>query len=302
MKNLVILLILASLWMQASLALAAPIQVQVDQAIPHGFEKVGIGSMITLKIPGQTGAHAGLFLGKMMSPDGTLDQYMLADTDKKRVYLVRDQELEMPKTSLQPILRQYDQVGGTCTGYALDHLMQEMNLNGFIGNGVLKTTLSTEKGRTQLLVDAVNQYYLVTQHKFSINGILAGYGKQFGFKCAKKVFSANDAAIQYVESAIKLGPLLLSFNVGPNMVNSAFSIQDYESPSPLLDNRLWVPRKVGERASGGHSVIAVSEFEANGVKKLLMLDSDWSEPRIWDLNEYLGGKVAIAEMEFYNCQ
>jgi hypothetical protein len=33
-----------------------------------------------------------------------------------------------------------------------------------------------------------------------------------------------------------------------------------------------------------------------------MLDSDWSEPRIWDASDYLGGKVDFKNLEFYSCE
>ena len=286
-----------------NLAKAEPIQVQIDQAIPHESEKVGVGSIITLKIPGQTGSHAGVFLGKMQNPDGSSAQDMVLDTDQKRVYMADEKDITFSETSLQPILRQYDQVGGTCTGYAIDHFLQEMIIAGADGNGTLKTALETEKGRTQLLVDTINQYYLVTQHRFSLNGILDMYGKQYGYHCEKKMFQDSTSAINYVEASLKTGlPVFVSFYIGPDMTNSPYSIKDYSNNTPLLDRRLWTPRKTGDRNSGGHSVVAIAAFEANQKRKLLMLDSDWSEPRIWDIDDYLGNTTAIAEMEFYNCK
>ena len=288
---------------QASLSMAAPIQMQVDQAVAHGPDALGVGSAITLKIPTETNAHSGIFLGRMLNWDQSTSQYMVVDAEKNRVYMVDEKDLEMPKMTTQPVLRQYDQVGGTCTGYAIDDLMQEMNLNGFEGNGTLKTTLSTEKGRTQLLVDSINQYYLVTQHKNSIEGILSMYGKQYGFKCPKKMFQDTESAIAWIEKTVNTTPILVSFNIGPTMVTSAYTMEDYSKPSPLLDNRLWVPRKTGERNSGGHSIVAIAAFEVNHRKKLLMLDSDWPMPRIWDAEQYLGApKTAISEIEFYGCK
>jgi hypothetical protein len=73
------------------------------------------------------------------------------------------------------------------------------------------------------------------------------------------------------------------------------------SKASRLDGRLWLPRKTGERNSGGHSVVAVAAFEALGKKRLLMLDSDWAEPRIWDLELALGGRTDIGAIEFHSC-
>ena len=117
------------------------------------------------------------------------------------------------------------------------------------------------------------------------------------------MFTDTDTAISFVDQQMKKGaPVLISFYIGPTMVTSDISIVDYETQK-AVDPRLWVPRKIGERMHGGHSVVAVAGFEFQNQSKLLMLDSDWSEPRIWDVQKYLGDKkTAIAEMEFYTCE
>ena len=229
---------------------------------------------------------------------------MLLDENDSTIYMTDKSDATFATTSLQPVLRQYDQVDGTCTGYAIDHFMQQMYWAGFAGAGTttLKDTLSTEEGRTQLLVESINSYYLATQHHFSINGILNQFGTRFGFACTKKTFTDPVKAKDYVEIRMKTGlPLLIAFNIGPNMMNSDITTKDYES-GIVSDVRLWIPRKTGERNSGGHSVVAAAEFETKGKKKLLMLDSDWSEPRVWDLDSYLfDSHVALEEIEFYAC-
>ena len=292
-----------SLFASAQTFAVEPIEVQIDQSVPHGHFKLGVGSALTLKFPDHKKADAGIFLGRLIEPSGTFSKYMILDTDHNHIYLVDREHLKIDAPSFQPILRQYDQVGGTCVGYAMDHFFQEMYWAGFSGNGELKKELSSEKGRTQLLVDAINEYYLVTQHRFSILGIMKKFGARFGFKCEKKVFSDSDLATQYLEKSMEQGrPVLIGYNIGPDMVESSYEISDYENPSPMKDSRIWVPRKVGQRDSGGHAVIAVAAFEANHRKKLLMLDSDWAEPRIWDVEKYMSGKTAMDEIEFYSCQ
>jgi hypothetical protein len=52
-----------------------------------------------------------------------------------------------------------------------------------------------------------------------------------------------------------------------------------------------LPHKVGQRANNGHAIVAASAFVAKGRRKVLELDSDWSEPRVWDLDKYLGSKT-----------
>ncbi len=287
----------------AGTSFADSIQVQVDQAIHTNGFSLGVGSRITLKVPGMKTSHAGVFLGQLVQPDGTISKYMVLDQDSAKVYLADEKDIDFPKASFEPILRQYDQINGNCTGYAMDHFMQQLYWSGFTGTGKLKEELSTEKGRTQLLVEAIDDYYMVPQHKLSIKGILNTFGKRFGFKCEKKMFSDSTNAINYVEKNAKAGnPVLISFFIGPNMATSDIKITDYKT-NKSVDPRLWIPRKTGERESGGHSVVVAGAFEYKGREKLLMLDSDWSEPRIWDVQDYLGNaKTAVAELEFYTCK
>jgi hypothetical protein len=281
----------------------ASINVTVNNAFPRDGFQVGLNSSVSLTYSESNQTHTGVFLGKLVQPDGTFSKYMLLDEATSIVYLSDQNDTSFSTSDLETILRQYDQVDGTCTGYAIDHLMQQMHWSGFTGNGTLATTLSTEYGRTQLLVTSIDDYYLATEHRNSIEGILNQLGTGFDFKCEKKMFQDTVKATTFVEYSLATGfPILISFNIGPQMVNSDLVAQDYESRA-LSDRRLWIPRKTGERNSGGHSVVAVGEFMYSGKKKLLMLDSDWAEPRVWDLEQYLGDpRVAIQEIEFYSCK
>jgi len=304
--SFLIIIILSFLFESPSFALP-PIQVQVDQLVPRGSFQLGVGSHLTLNIPeanGDAGKNVdGLFLGRIIEPAGAFSSYLFLDLDQARVYIVNQNDVMIGADSYQPILKQYDQIGGTCTGYAMDHLLQQMYWSGFTGNGELKDTLGTEKGRTQLLVDTINEYYLMLQHHYSILGVMKKFGARFGFTCTMKTFNDVGAAETYLFSKMNRGlPMMISFNIGPSMVSSPYEIMDYEDQANLKDNRLWTPRKIGERNSGGHTVVAAAMFAERGRQKLLMLDSDWAEPRIWDVQSYLGDKTAINEMQFTSCE
>ena len=280
----------------------ASMDVKVTAPVAHGRSAVGVDSAVQIKMTGVRSVHAGKFLGKLVQPSGDMTKYMVLDETDSTIYLSNKDDTTVNSTSLQTVLDQYDQIDGTCTGYAIDHFLQSMHWAGMKNYPVLKETLSTEQGRTQLLVESINNYYLATQHRFSINGILNQFGTRFGFGCQKKTFTDVVKARNYVETRMKTGlPLIVSFYIGPNMMESDLAIKDFESGT-VADNRLWIPRKTGERNSGGHSVVAVGSFSANGKKKLLMLDSDWAEPRVWDLDSYLGDHTAIEEMEFFACE
>ena len=96
-------------------------------------------------------------------------------------------------------------------------------------------------------------------------------------------------------------PLLIDFNIGPDMVSSTYEVKDYENPTSV-DPRLWVPRQIGQRNAGGHVIVAAGSFISKGKKKLLILDSDWAEPRVWDLERYVARKSAYKEIGVHSCQ
>ncbi len=293
-------IVLGCFYALSALAIS-PIQVHLDQKIPQGAYQVGVGSPLTMKV-GSAKSVAGTFLGAVINPDGTFSKYMLMDSEHSQVYFANQENVKLPKESYQLLLKPYDQVGGTCTGYAIDHYFQQMYWSGFKGNGNLKNELSTEKGRTQLLVDSINEYYLVLQHRYSLKGVMNKIASRFAFKCKSKSFADVHQAVQFVQDQTKVGtPVMVSFSIGSNMVDAPFQLRDYETKSEL-DNRLWVPRKKGERNGGGHTIVAAASFEVRGRSAWLMLDSDWSEPRIWDVNAYFTEKTVMDEIEFITCQ
>lgn len=277
---------------------------KVDNAVESGNYSVGIGSTFTLKSDEKKLSGPAVFLGNAVKPDGDSSYQMFLLKDSKKVFYVETSEFTKRFTpKYQTVLDPYEQAGGTCTGYAIYDFLQQTNNAGFEGTNELSKTLSTEEGRTNLLVDSINQYYLTLQHRFSIGGILNGYGKKFGFKCSS--FKSEDYAKVKTKilNQLKAGyPVLVSFDIGPKMVQAPFSINMTEQRNKPLDPRLWIPRKVGERNAGGHSIVAAASFEFGNKTYLVMIDSDWSEPRIWDMDAYLNQKTDLGAVEFTTCK
>jgi hypothetical protein len=282
---------------------AGEIQVRVQQPYSRGIYSVAIGSQVTLELPGQNAPRPGLFLGRAVKPSGELDSYLLLDPRTMNVLYAPPSSVQIVDRGLESIVDPYQQVGGTCTGYAIDHFLLQTELSGFRGTGALGQTLSTEEGRSGLLADAINQYYLVLQHRFSIRGILDQYGKRFGFHCQDKKFTTAAAARDYLVHQLSFGtPVLVSFDIGTQMKTSPLDLRVIKGSSySHLDRRLWTPRQIGERNGGGHSIVAASYFELNGNPEAVVIDSDWSEPRIWDISDYLGDRTAMDEVEFITC-
>jgi hypothetical protein len=281
---------------------AEVVSFKISDKISFNENIVGIGSSVKMTATDKSLNGDFIFLGNGINPSGEETFRILLNKNSKSISLVNSDEFKR-NNSLQKILDLYEQKGGTCTGYAIFDYLQQIVLNNFVGNGELPKLISTEEGRSQLLADSINRYYLETQHRNSIKGIMNAYGKDFGFKCTNYQTNDINKAKTRLLSQLSLGnPVIISFNIGPQMVTAPFPIIKHGEKNGEVDNRLWIPRKIGERNSGGHSIVAAANFKFNGKDYLVMLDSDWTEPRVWDVDSYLANKTAIEEVEFISCK
>jgi len=277
--------------------------VNVQKKIQVNKFQVGIGSEVEMRSDDQSISGEALFLGKAVSPSGRQSYQMYLHMASRKIFYIDGDLLKRSVLTFQALLDPYEQAGGTCTGYAIYDYLEQTNLAGFIGNGELAKSLATEEGRSTLLVDSINQYYLNLQHRNSITGIMNSYGRKFGFQC--KNFKTNSylKAKDVIVSQLRNGnPVILSFDIGPKMAKSPFQLNYYLQTNPELDDRLWIPRKIGERNSGGHSIVAAAAFDYQGKSYLIMLDSDWSQPRVWDMEAFLSGKTDLASIDFIFCK
>jgi len=279
-----------------------PISVQIESKISSPLYDFGAGSQVKLSFADRVGETDALFLGQMMEQDGTVTDDLFLDLQKTRVYLVDTDHVhfDAPVGRMQTILKPMNQWGGSCAAYAITHFWKQLYRVGFHVNPAFTETCDTEEGRTHLLEETIDRYYL--DARVTMNSIMNSYGKRFGFRCHRTTFQTGAEASDFVfREASAANPVLIEFDIGPNMVTSTYEVVDYEKPE-TIDSRLWVPRQVGSRNSGGHAIVVVAGFKAMGRKKAVVLDSDWDEPRIWDIEKYISAKTAMKTMGFYTCE
>ncbi len=302
MKNIIALL----LFVLSSSLYASDIKVKIEQSKSAGQFGYGIGSDVTIESPYKEINGPSIFLGKSIFPDGSDSDQMYLNKKSKIIYYIESNRIN--KTArLQTVLSPYEQAGGTCTGYAMYDFLQQLQLSGFVGTGELDKSLIDERARTSLLVDNINEYYLTPKHNYSIQNILKKYGKTFGFTC--KQFHTEDYQLMKEKMLAHLQtgiPLIIEFYTGEDMVNSPFTLQRYRQSKKVqlpIDERLWIPRKKGEKKSDGHSIVIAGSFEVEGKTYLVVIDSDWVEPRVWDMDAFLNDKkTALDEVIVTTCQ
>lgn len=281
----------------------AEVSITVEKAKSVAGFNLGVGSEVTLESPIPEQAGPAIYLGKATMPDGKDSYQMFLHKRSEKFLFFKPSDIDMGAYRAQSILNPYEQAGGTCTGYAIFGFLTQTHMSGFSGTGVLAKKLSDEKGRTTLLVDNINEYYLTPLHRYSIQGILNKYGKQFGFSCKTYKYETYERLKGRIVGQTGSGlPVVVSFNIGPNMYKSPFELKPVND-STAIDQRLWLPRREGERNAGGHTVVAAAAFEYNSKTYLIMLDSDWAEPRVWDMEAFLNDpKTATNEIELTVCK
>jgi hypothetical protein len=283
------------------LAAEAKVQVSVTARVSTERFALGVGTRVRLNFGAGRADADGLFLGRVVEADGHSDEYLFLDLQKTRAYLVdrTNTQFSQGPGRTQTVLRPIAQWGPTCGAYALTHFWQQYTLSGLPGNEELASMMASERGRTRFLEENLSHYYL--SRKVQIGTIMKSHGKKFGVSCRTRNFKVGSIAADFLWRNTKAGiPVIMEYDIGPGMLTSTYETVDFEKPG-MIDSRLWIPRRKGERSAGGHAIVAAAAFTAKGNRKILVIDSDWDQPRIWDIDRYLNEKVAIEEMGFTTC-
>lgn len=281
-------------------AFAQEVSVSIRDRVKHENFSFGIGSRALLTFKDKALEKEVIFLGKMVDQEKEAIEFLFLDEKKTRVMMIDPSNLTgFRKSDAQAIVSPIDQIGSTCAGYGMFHYWNQIFVSKYNSTPELPVTMNSDRKRIQFMEELIDIYYI--QNKINITSLMKKYGKRFGFKCRNNLFDkTKDAADFLFKAALAGKPILIDFNISSKMVTSTYEVTDYETPVKR-DPRLWRPRKVGEINASGHVIVAAAAFVSNGKKKLLVLDSNWTEPRVWDLDRYIAQKAAVKEMGFHTC-
>ena len=282
-------------------AFAEQVKLKIISAVKDVHYDLGIGSKVELTFVEKNEKKEFLFMGKMLGHPVLNEEILFLDEKDTRILMIDSESMSNSSLNLrmQNIISPIDQTGNTCAAYALFHYWQQTDAVGFIGNNELGPVMRKDHSRMKFLEESITRYYMGRSD--NLKPIMKSFGDRFGFKCKEKIFDESNKAAEYVYDQVLTGsPVLMEFYLGSEMVTSKYEVEDYETKSEM-DTRLWIPRKISEKNGGGHAIVAAAAFTTNGRKMILVLDSNWNEPRVWDLEKYFGDRSAISEMIFHSC-
>lgn len=279
---------------------AQEVTVKVTDRLKHPNFELAIGSRVQLDYKTKNIQKDAIFLGRMVDQEKNTMEFLFLDEKKTRISMIDPENIDgFRKSRTQPVISPIDQIGSTCAAYGFFHFWNQSYVSGFKSTEELAVTMESDRRRMQFLEETIDAYYI--QNKTNITTLMKKYGKRFGFSCKNNPFTDSKKAAAFLfEKASSGSPIMIDFNIGSDMVSSTYEVTDYETPVSR-DPRLWIPRKVGQRTSSGHVIVAAGAFVSKGKKKLLILDSNWTEPRVWDLDKYIASKAAVKEMGFHTC-
>lgn len=192
------------------------------------------------------------------------------------------------------IAKSINQVGSRCAAYSMFNCVRQLKLTNF-STDVADKSLAEEESRSSLLVSILNDYYYNDNFKGNLDAITRVMTplkyKTYGIP-RDTSFKSN------VEKYVKLGwPTLISFEVPNEMSTVDYYIVGHDAgieETKAFGRNLWSPKTQDQSKHGAHMVLVQGLFEANGKKKLLVLDPNFQVPRLWDLDtldNYSGGNI-----------
>ena len=281
---------------------ASEVKLSIISSFKNGMNDIGIGSKVELQDLKLNQKINTIFLGLMSNHEALGDEVLLMNEKDGKVLMLDSEAVKsnVIKKKMQTIISPFDQSGETCAAYALFHFWRQFSENHPSASPLLLSTMNVESGRMKFLEESITTYYM--SRVSYLRTVMKKYALRFGLKCREFNFKEPKKAIDFiVNKTSNARPVLIEFNLGPDMDESDHVITDYETNFEA-DPRLWFPRKRGEKNAGGHAIVAVGSFEYQGHSNALVLDSNWTEARVWNLNKYIDSKTAMDEISFHTCE
>ncbi len=244
-----------------------------------------------------TNALPVIFLGKFRPQDQSTDYFGFFDQDGATLHFVnatrtkivtQDQSVVGPE-KVKLWVRNENQEGADCAAYSLYHCLRQIS---FYSRSLkaLKDNFVTESMRIKTLVESINTLYYHGDEGRNMDAAVKKMAEERGLNVYSVPKDSIDDFRKYiVDNVLKGWPILIRFNVEPVMLDQSLTILDHSLETLVYANRnLWVPftGQLQGNSAGGHAIVLLGAFEAQGKKYFLVSDPNWGFPRLWP-QEYL---------------
>ncbi len=286
-KFVAVLLLLVSTTVFANVDVRAHTKAHKRFALQNGDE-------VTLKIDSQRREHDAVLLGRTVRQDGKTIEVAFYETETKTVHMFPANEVTMRDETdtlvdvekIFPITRSEEQTGSTCMAYTLYNSMRQIDYTNGERSKKLHKEFSDESSRQRFIVKMISEYYL-EQNGYD-RKVLIYLADTYGIDINRA--ERSELGIPGVRDAIltslaKRDPVLITFDVPKFMTDTLYEV--FMHATGKAESRgLWTPKKEGRTGFGGHAVMATGLItDADDEEWMIMVDPNWSTPRLWNVTE-----------------
>lgn len=249
------------------------------------------GEPVKIQFGEDSNRASAVFLGRLIGLQDTSPDLLFYEQERKLIHIIPIQKLSIQRRSGEsisahdssPIVRSENQEGGTCAAYSIFNCLRQLHYTGRDGNGTIAKQIETESGRQHLLVRLINEIYL--KDRF-YEDVLSEVGKQYGFKFREVLYRDSLDLKKKITKSLRSGsPVMLRFDTNFEMATTPFTVLNH-ADGVEAERKMWMPRTSRKKAKLGHMVFALGIVEVEGIKKILISDSNWKVPRLWDLSAF----------------
>lgn len=235
--------------------------------------------------------NKGIFLGLLRRIDGTYDDLAVFVPTEQRIVLIPSSWVDIRTADLNfgvnlanlfPVPRSVNQQGGTCAAYAIFNAFRQLRYRDIKGNGMIEQHFATEESRHRFLTQVHYDYYSDSNWKDAVANTTRETGIAFYDISTNSVSGFQTELRKYLAQGL---PVLVRFDVAKTMAQTPYTLFEY-SKNAATDRLLWLPADSSGSSNGGHQVVALGTFVHGVNEYVIILDSNWQAPRIWDMREF----------------
>jgi hypothetical protein len=259
---------------------------------PQSGWKLNFGAHVHVKPKGQEAGFDATFAGRTHSTQnkesylffksGSPDELHIAENDPVR--LQYSNGTPIPSFWIRSSPQSACQNGNTCAAYATFNALRHAQHIGLRGNGLLARKMNSEVERDAFLESIIGRLYGNNNRARNLDEAVSTYAQSFGYHS----LSFSPWTHNFKETMLKElkngWPVIMRFDIGMAQTPTPYRLLELSGAKNYVD-RLWIPRHASDfkRPDGiGHAVLATGTFEHNGKHYIIVVDSNWNQPRLWD--------------------
>lgn len=291
------------LWVALVLLSFAPAWAQDDHCVTHHIItvlgeapandwKLDFGTKVHVQPKGQDSGFDATFAGRSYSTQNKESYHFFKHGSSDELYIAEQDPVRLKFSNGDPLAsfwvrsspQSACQIGNTCAAYATFNALRHVQYIGIRGNGLLSRKLDNPTEQDAFLASIITRLYGNNNKARTLDEAISTYAASYGFHVLS--FSPwthpfKDTMLKHLKKGL---PVIMRFDIATTQTPTPYRLLELSGAKDYAE-RLWIPRRANDpkHSDGiGHAVLATGTFEHNGKQYIIVVDSNWSQPRLWD--------------------